>query len=94
MVHHSTVRVLGARPRARVHALLIDARAIRRAIGADGALWPAVWCGADHSRQTAALSSTADHLAFRVRTARVRIARIRWNRSQSALFNYRCRNSS
>lgn len=45
MAEHSAVGVEAARARARVHALVVDARSARRAVGVDGALRAAafVW---------------------------------------------------
>lgn len=78
MVDDAALGVRGASARARIDALLINASLVRRAVGADGALGPAVGHLADHARRAAAPRRTVHHLALSVRSARMRIARVRW----------------
>ena len=77
MVSNSAVGIGTTQPGTRVLALLVDAGLVRRALGIDDALWPAVWRGANHLRQAGALTTfTNGSGRIAVGSAWVRVARI------------------
>ena len=59
MIAHIAAGIYAAQARARVHALAVDARPVRRAVRVDHALGPAVGRRADHLGQACALATVA-----------------------------------
>ena len=87
VIHHSTLRIGTASSRARIDASVVDAGGIGRTIRAQKTFRPAIGIRADHVWFASALSLSGNHVTDRIGSARVRIARIRRNRSQSRLFH-------